>query len=198
MKHIGVLAVQGDVAEHVSAMRDAVEECCVKADVLEVKTSAALSRADALVFPGGESTTIGKLLRNFKLDAGIRTLADSGVPIFGTCAGLVLLAKEGDTQVAKTGQPLLGVVDMKVARNAFGRQRESFEAMLSIPAVGKKPYHGVFIRAPAIERMWGKAKTLCEFEGRIVAARQENILATSFHPELSGDLRLHELFLNLL
>jgi len=198
MKHIGVLAVQGDVAEHVTAMRDAVEACCVKADVLEVKTNAALSRVDALVFPGGESTTIGKLLRNFKLDAGIRTLADSGVPIFGTCAGLVLLAKEGDAQVAKTGQPLLGVVDMKVARNAFGRQRESFEAMLFIPVVGKEPYHGVFIRAPAIERVWSKAKTLCEFEGSIVAARQENILVTSFHPELSGDLRLHELFLSLL
>jgi 5'-phosphate synthase pdxT subunit len=179
-------------------MREAVEACGVKADILEVKTGTALSRVDALVFPGGESTTMGKLLRTFKLEEEIKRLVRDGVPVLGTCAGLVLLAKEGDYQVEKTRQPLLGLVDMKVSRNAFGRQRESFEVDLHIPLLGSKPYHGVFIRAPAIERVWGKAKPLCEFEGRVVAAREENILVTAFHPELSGDLRLHGFFLGLL
>ncbi|MFH1788048.1 MAG: pyridoxal 5'-phosphate synthase glutaminase subunit PdxT [Candidatus Altiarchaeota archaeon] len=195
---IGVLSVQGDVSEHVSAMRVVCKASGFDAKVSEVKTSKSLAAVDALVFPGGESTTMGKLLREFGLEGELVERVSSGMPCLATCAGLVLLAKEGDLQVEKTHQPLLGVLDIKVSRNAFGRQRESFEADLDIPVLGKKPYCGVFIRAPAVDKLWGKAKSLCEYGGRIVAVRQGKIIATSFHPELSMDGRLHEYFLNLI
>lgn len=198
MKKIGVLSVQGDVSEHVSAFVCACKASSVDVQVSEVKTGKALAAVDALVFPGGESTTIGKLLQEFRLDEELVKRIKDGMPCLATCAGLVLLAKEGDVQVEKTAQPLLGVVDMKVSRNAFGRQKESFEAELEIPVLGKKPYYGVFIRAPAIDKLWGKAKKLCTYDDKIVAAQQENILVTAFHPELSGDVRLHEYFLNLI
>lgn len=196
MKRIGVLSIQGDVSEHVLALESAISVAGINARVVEVKTRETVSQVDALVFPGGESTTMGKLIRWYKLEEDLIRLVRSGIPILATCAGLVLLAKEGDFQVEKTRQPLLGLMDMKVSRNAFGRQRESFEAKLDIPAIGDNPYHGVFIRAPAIDKLWGDAKVLCMHEDRIVAARQGNIIVTSFHPELSGDTRLHEYFLN--
>jgi 5'-phosphate synthase pdxT subunit len=198
MKKIGVLSVQGDVSEHVSFMRYAAANLGVQLEVVEVKKKNGLSGLDALLFPGGESTTIGKLMVEYELFEPVRELALSGVPILGTCAGLVLLAKEGDEQVEETAQPLLGLMDMRVLRNAFGRQRESFEADLDVRVLGSKPYRGVFIRAPAIEKIWGKAESLCEFQGKIVSARQDNILVTAFHPELSGDLRFHKYFLDLM
>lgn len=198
MKRIGILSVQGDVSEHVSAMAAACKASSIDVQVCEVKTGNALAGVDALVFPGGESTTMGKLLREFRLDEELVKRIKDGMPCLATCAGLVLLAKEGDIQVEKTAQPLLGVVDMKVSRNAFGRQKESFEANLEIPILGEKPYYGVFIRAPAIDRLWGKGKKLCEYDDKIVAAQQENILVTAFHPELSCDLRLHDYFLDLI
>ncbi|MFH1836040.1 MAG: pyridoxal 5'-phosphate synthase glutaminase subunit PdxT [Methanobacteriota archaeon] len=195
MKRIGVLSVQGDVSEHTTFLS---KVCTSDFEVCEVKTKKTIEKVDALVFPGGESTTIGKLLREYEVDVVLKKLASEGIPILGTCAGLVLLAKEGDELIEKTRQPLLEVVDIKVSRNAFGPQRESFEHALEIPVLGGKSYPGVFIRAPAIDKSWGKVKSLCEFEGRIVAAQQENIIVTAFHPELSGDMRLHEYFLDLI
>jgi len=198
MKKIGVLSIQGDVSEHISAMRVAVDSYGLEAAVSEVKTANALGKVDALVFPGGESTTIGKLLKTFRLGEEIVRLASGGVPILGTCAGLVLLAKEGDEQVKKTGQPLLGLMDVKVARNSFGRQRESFQADLDIPVLGKKPFPGVFIRAPVVERAGEGVEVLCIHEKKIVMARQKNLLGLSFHPELTEDVRVHELFLGMI
>ncbi len=195
MKRVGVLSVQGDVSEHTTFLS---KVCTTDFKVSEVKTKDTIEQVDALVFPGGESTTIGKLLREYEVDIVLKKIASKGIPILGTCAGLVLLAKEGDEQIEKTRQPLLEVVDIKVSRNAFGPQRESFEHTLEIPVLGGKPYPGVFIRAPAIDKSWGKVKSLCEFEGRIIAAQQENIIVTAFHPELSGDMRLHEYFLDLI
>ncbi|HIE34448.1 MAG TPA: pyridoxal 5'-phosphate synthase glutaminase subunit PdxT, partial [Candidatus Altiarchaeales archaeon] len=147
---------------------------------------------------GGESTTIGKLIWKYKIDDGIRDIAKNGIPIMGTCAGLVLMAREGDEKVMKTGQPLLELMNMKVDRNVFGRQRESFETDLAIPVLGNKPYHAVFIRAPVIGKIWGETRILAEYEGRIVVAQENNLLALSFHPELSNDLRMHEYFIRMI
>jgi len=194
---VGILALQGDVSEHVVAMRNAMRKLKISGEVIEVKRRDEVKDLNSLVIPGGESTTIRKLITKYRIDSEIKNLAKKGIPIMGTCAGLVLLAKEGDEEVEKTGQPLLGLMDIKVKRNAFGRQRESFETELEIPALGKDSYHGVFIRAPAIEKAGKGVEVLAGFENRIVMARQKNLLAVAFHPELSKDLRLHEYFLGM-
>ncbi|MFH1403996.1 MAG: pyridoxal 5'-phosphate synthase glutaminase subunit PdxT [Candidatus Altiarchaeota archaeon] len=195
---VGVLDVQGDVSEHISSLENAVSSLGLKARVCGIKDPGLMRSLSALVIPGGESTTVGMLVKKYGMDDAIRQIAGDGVPILGTCAGLVLLAKEGNSQVLKTGQPLLSLMDVKVSRNAFGRQRESFEAELDIPVLGERPYHGVFIRAPAIEMVWGGANALSFYDSKIVMARQDNMLAVSFHPELTGDLRLHEYFLEMM
>jgi 5'-phosphate synthase pdxT subunit len=194
---LGVLNVQGDVTEHVNVLRRAADSLGLKADVVQVKDVGSVRDVSALVIPGGESTTMGLLLRKYGLDSVLRDMAGEGVPLIGTCAGLVLLAREGDSQVLKTGQPLLSLMDVRVGRNAFGRQRESFEAGLDIPVLGEGRFPGVFIRAPVIEKVWGGARALCEYEGRIVMAEQDNLLAVAFHPELTDDTRVHEYFLGL-
>ncbi|MCX6695111.1 MAG: pyridoxal 5'-phosphate synthase glutaminase subunit PdxT [Candidatus Altiarchaeota archaeon] len=197
MKRFGVLDVQGDITEHLDVIRVAAENTGVSAEVVIVNTSKEVEKLDALVIPGGESTTLGKLVREYGIDDSIKKLASKGVPIMGTCAGMILLAKDGGRQAEKTSQPLLGLMDIKVDRNAFGRQRESFEADLKIPAVGEKPFHGVFIRAPVVEKVWGGVKELCKYDGRIVMVQQNNLLGIAFHPELSGDTRIHEYFLRM-
>jgi 5'-phosphate synthase pdxT subunit len=141
---------------------------------------------DAIVIPGGESTTIGRLMQHEGILPELKEAAEAGKPILGTCAGMVLLAKEGDEEVAKTGQPLLGLMDVRVKRNAFGRQKESFEVLLKM-SVFKLPFPAVFIRAPAITQAAENVDVLATFEGRIVAAKQKNMLALSFHPELTED-----------
>ena len=151
-----------------------------------------LSQVSALIIPGGESTTISKLMVNTGLFERVRELGLGGFPIYGTCAGLILLAKKGDEQVGRTGQKLLGLMDMEIERNAFGRQRESFEKVIDVGPVGQFPC--VFIRAPSVKRVWGKCEIIAKFENRIVAAEQGNLLATSFHPELTEDSRIHEYF----
>jgi len=183
---VGVLALQGDVEEHVAAMRRALGR---RGEVVVVKRAEQLGELRALVIPGGESTTIGLLMQKYGID---RAILEAELSIFGTCAGAVLLAEviEGYEE-----QFSLRLMDMAVARNAFGRQRESFEAELSIPVLGEKPFPGVFIRAPVITRVWGRAEVLAEHEGRVVLARQGRYLACSFHPELTGDRRLHRYFL---
>jgi len=168
----------------------------LEGQAVAVRRPEELSGLDCLVIPGGESTTISKLLNRFGLHDGIMEMARSGVPIMGTCAGCVLLAKEGDGEVLKTGTQQLGLMDMAVIRNAFGRQRESFEADVRVEGL-HDPFPAVFIRAPVIDRVWGDCRPLSRYEGRIVMAAQKNMLAVSFHPELSGDTRIHEMLIQM-
>jgi pyridoxal 5'-phosphate synthase pdxT subunit len=192
---IGVLDVQGDVAEHLAAVRRACEARGIKARAEAVRTPDKIRKSRALIIPGGESTTVGQLMVKYGLDEAVREAA-SGVPVFGTCAGMVMLAKEGG-KLKRDGQPLLGLMDAKVIRNAYGRQKDSFEADLDIPAVGGL-FPGVFIRAPAFEKVWGECRSLCEYDGKTVLARQGNLLAAAFHPELTDDVRVHEYFLGMI
>ena len=182
---IGVLAVQGAFAEHLAVLRK------LKAEALPIRLPSELISLDGLIIPGGESTTISQLMRDYDLSDKIKKLAESGLPIMGTCAGLILLAK----QISDSETEPLGLMDIAVRRNAFGRQRESFEAELSIPELGEKPFPGVFIRAPIIERVNGNVTVLTRLNGgTIVAARQEKLIVTAFHPELTDDPRLHKYF----
>jgi 5'-phosphate synthase pdxT subunit len=185
---IGVLAVQGAFAEHIAVLRK------LKAEALPVRLPSELVSLDGLIIPGGESTTISQLMRDYDLSDKIKKLAESGLPILGTCAGLIILAKT----LSDASVPTLGLMDVTVRRNAFGRQRESFEAALNIPALGEKPFPGVFIRAPIIEQANGNASVLTRLDdGTIVAAQQEKLVATAFHPELTSDPRFHRYFLNI-
>jgi 5'-phosphate synthase pdxT subunit len=184
------------VSEHVDAARRALREAGLKGEVLVVRRPPDLAKVDALTIPGGESTTISKLLVKFGLFDDIVRRAGEGMPILGTCAGCILLAKEGDDEVSKTKTRLLGLMDMAVDRNAFGRQRESFEGDVEV-AILDKPFHGVFIRAPEITRTWGVCTAIGKLQGKIVLARQGHLVGAAFHPELSGDLRIHKWFLGL-
>jgi 5'-phosphate synthase pdxT subunit len=194
MLHAGVVALQGDVSEHVVAVERCMRYLDVKGKVTLVRRKGEVPRLDALILPGGESTTISRLMLSKGIDAEVVAFAERGGAIMGTCAGAILLANEGDEQVRKTSTRLLGLMDMKVSRNAFGRQRESFEVDLEIDGLDS-PYMGVFIRAPSIDRVRGECRTLARFEDRIVIARQKNLMALTFHPELTEDPRVHEMFL---
>lgn len=192
---MGVVTVQGDFQEHVEAAQRALQALGREGDVVPLRTERDAKLADAAIIPGGESTTISKLLVRYgALPVLRRRVLEEDFPILGTCAGAILLAKEGDNQVEKTRTELIGVMDMSVDRNAFGRQRESFETDLDF-AGEKKPIHAVFIRAPAITRVWGEVRVLAKFGDRIVAAEQGRRLALAFHPELTPDARIHERFL---
>ncbi len=187
MKHIGVLALQGDFIEHEHMLRR------LGIEPVQVRLPRDLDGLDGLIMPGGESTTFAKLAARFGLVAPLRAFAGGGKAVWGTCAGLIFLA----TDVGRE-QVTLGLMDIKVQRNAFGRQIDSFTADLDIAGVPDGPFKGVFIRAPIIESVGGGVETLCALEdGTIVAARQGNLLATSFHPELTDDPRVHALFLSL-
>ncbi|MFH1821909.1 MAG: pyridoxal 5'-phosphate synthase glutaminase subunit PdxT [Methanobacteriota archaeon] len=194
---IGVIGLQGAVSEHIDAVRRAMHRIGVHGEAIWVDRPEHLEGINGIIIPGGESTTIGKLMKFTDTFDRVKKLGESGMPILGTCAGLVVLAKRGDDQVSKTGQPLLGIMDMAIIRNAFGRQRESFEADLHIPMLGKDPFQGVFIRAPAVQEVWGDAKVIVEFMGKIVGVKQKNMIAVAFHPELTHDTRLHEYFLKM-
>ena len=188
MRRVGVLALQGAFREHVERVRK------LGVDAVEVRRPEQLAGLDGLIIPGGESTTIGKLMVQYELLAPIRALAQAGTPVWGTCAGMIVLAKD----IGPGEPPWLGVMDIRVARNAFGRQVASFEADLDVPALGGEPFRGVFIRAPWIEAAGDGVETLAHLEGgTIVAARQGHLLATAFHPELTDDDRFHRLFLGL-
>ncbi len=185
---IGVLASQGAFAEHIALLRQ------LKVDAVPVRLPLELEGLDALIIPGGESTSISKLMRDCNLVNEIRKLAKNGLPIFGTCAGMILLANgASDSRI----EPL-AVINIKVKRNAFGRQKESFETELSIPVLGEKPFPAIFIRAPVIEQVNSNIEILARLpNGTIVAARQENLLVSAFHPELTDDLRFHQYFLDI-
>ncbi|HEU5114026.1 MAG TPA: pyridoxal 5'-phosphate synthase glutaminase subunit PdxT [Acidimicrobiia bacterium] len=186
MTNVGVLALQGDVREHIHTL----ESLGVAAT--PVKTPNQLGSADALVIPGGESTTIGKMAVRFDLLEPLRRSIEDGLPTYGTCAGLILLAGA----VTDGDQPLLGVLDVVVRRNAFGRQNESFESDLVVAGLDA-PFHAVFIRAPWVEKVGADVQVLADIDEHPVMVRQGNILATSFHPELTGDGRIHQLLLDL-
>jgi 5'-phosphate synthase pdxT subunit len=192
----GVISVQGAAPEHVAALKVAMANQGIKGEAISVRKAKDLEGISCLVLPGGESTTISKLLRRFDLFDRIIELANGGLPIMGTCAGCVLLSKEGDEQVEKTETELLKLMDMAVDRNAFGRQRESFEVPLSIKGFDA-PFPAVFIRAPLITRVWGRCDPLATHSSSIVMAKQDNLLALSFHPELSDDVRVHEMLLDM-
>lgn len=185
---IGVLALQGAVAEHIRILKK------INVDTCTVKLVSDLEGLDGLIIPGGESTTMGKLIEDYGLLEPLRERAWSGFPVFGTCAGMILLATNATALPYKT----LGLIDMKVMRNAFGRQVDSFEADLSIPDIGEVPFHGVFIRAPVITAVMNGVKVLCTYHDKVVAIRQGNALACAFHPELTEDTRLHRYFLSMI
>jgi len=193
---IGVIAIQGDVEEHAIALEKTLVERREKGEVVKIKHQGIVDSCDAIVIPGGESTTIGRLMEREGIFQELKEAAEEEKPIWGTCAGMVLLAKEGDEEVTKTGQPLLGLMDVKVKRNAFGRQRESFEVLLKM-SIFDGYFHAVFIRAPAITYATDSVEVLATLNGQIVAAKQKNILALSFHPELTVDRRIHHYFLDL-
>lgn len=187
MTNVGVLALQGDVREHLHTL----ESLGVAAT--PVKTPDQLVPVDALVIPGGESTTIGKMAVRFGLLEPLRRSIEDGLPTYGTCAGMILLA----SAVTDGDQPLLGVLDVVVRRNAFGRQNESFESDLEVDGLDT-PFHAVFIRAPWVEKVGAEVEVLAGIDEHPVMVRQGNILATSFHPELAGDGRIHQLLLDLI
>lgn len=194
---VGVVGVQGDVSEHVDAVAWAMKEFGHSGEASAVRRAEDLARVDALTIPGGESTTISKLLVKLGLfDEIVRRARENSMPILGTCAGCILLAKDGGVQAEKTETRLLGLMDMAVDRNAFGRQRESFEVDLDVVGLDR-PFRGVFIRAPAIARTWGDCEAIARYGDQIVLAQQGNLIGTAFHPELSGDLRIHGRFLDL-
>ena len=181
---IGVLALQGDFAEHLAILR------AIGVDGVEVRLPQDLPGISGLILPGGESTTMRRLIARWGLGEPILDLAARGAPVFGTCAGMIVLANE----IAGGEQPILPLLDVTVERNAFGRQLESFEADLNVPVLGDTPVHAVFIRAPIIDRTGADVDVLARLDdGRIVAVRQRNVIATSFHPELAGETRFHRL-----
>ncbi|GAA4795032.1 pyridoxal 5'-phosphate synthase glutaminase subunit PdxT [Streptomyces sanyensis] len=181
---VGVLALQGDVREHLVALAAA------DAVARPVRRPGELAEVDALVIPGGESTTMSKLAELFGMAGPLRERIAAGMPVYGTCAGLIMLADK--ILDPRSGQETFGGIDMIVRRNAFGRQNESFEASVEVAGVGL--VDGVFIRAPWVESVGAEVEVLAEHEGHIVAVRQGRALATSFHPELTGDHRMHALF----
>ena len=183
---VGVLALQGAFREHVAAVTR------LGATAREVRQLKDIDGIDALIIPGGESTTMGKLLNEWNMLEPLRQRILDGMPVYGSCAGLILLCRE----IEDSDQPRLGVLDATVRRNAFGRQVDSFETDLNIPEIGADPIPAVFIRAPVITGVGAGVTVLAEVKGQAVAVRQNNILATSFHPELTPDTRMHSYFLS--
>ncbi len=193
---IGVLAVQGAVSEHITAMTNTLRETNTSGNVFFVNNIDDIKKIDALILPGGESTAISNILyKNGMYEVIKKRINDNNLPIMGTCAGCVILAKELADEDNKV--KLLQVMDMQVARNSFGRQRESFEKNIMIEGFSE-PYKAVFIRAPTIKRVWGECKVLAKIDKEIIMARQDKFLALSFHPELTDDLRVHKYFLDMI
>jgi 5'-phosphate synthase pdxT subunit len=185
---IGVLAVQGAVREHLNAIRE------IGAEPIEVRLPRDLVDLDALILPGGESTTMRKLIDAYGLREPIAAMARGGTPVLGTCAGMILLA----SRIADGDEPVFGLLDIEVRRNGYGRQLDSFEADLETSGLDGEPLHGVFIRAPIVDEVGAGTEVLArDPDGRVVAVRQGRVLATAFHPELTGDRRIHRLLLSM-
>jgi len=183
----GVLALQGAFSKHIQMLNS------LGCNTLEVRTASDILSVDAMIIPGGESTTMGKLLESGSMALTLLEQIEKGMPLFGTCAGMILLAKK----ISGSEQPHLAVMDIEVQRNAYGRQKESFEAEFTVKRIPGPPFNGVFIRAPRIETVSPAIEVLAEFENTPVLVRQGNIMASSFHPELTNDSRIHELFISI-
>jgi 5'-phosphate synthase pdxT subunit len=195
---VGVLAIQGDVQENLLSTKKALDELGIDGTVTDVKTADDVEKLDGLILPGGESTTIGQLsLVNSSLRV-IKEKIEKGMPVLGICAGMILLSKTADDRVVgKTNQPLLDLLDVKLERNSFGRQRESFEAEIAMDSISIPKFRGVFIRAPLVSEASSDVEILAKFNEKIVAIKKGNIIGTSFHPELTKDVSLHKYFVNL-
>jgi 5'-phosphate synthase pdxT subunit len=193
---IGVLALQGDFEAHIKALQQAASQLGLEIEAKAVRLPKQLEELDGIIIPGGESTTIGKMIVLYGFEEVLQQKIREGFPVWGTCAGLILLARETDNALA--GQPLLASMHIRVRRNAFGSQRESFETDLSVPVLGEAPFHAFFIRGPAIEAVGPEVETLATLDdGTIVAVREGALLGTAFHPEVSGDPRFHNYFLRI-
>ncbi len=194
---IGVLGIQGDIEENLLSTAEALKNLNLQGTVESVRYSESIAELDGLILPGGESTVIGNLLSiQGKVFQTIEKKIIEGMPVLGTCAGLIMLSKRTyDKVVGETKQKLFGMLDVVIERNAFGRQHESFEVDLEIPILGKEPFRGVFIRSPIVNNVGDSVTILTKLSDKIVAVKQNNIIGTSFHPELSTDRRLHELFI---
>lgn len=196
---IGVLGLQGDIEENTKATADAINEMKIKGKVFPVRYPEEILKVDGLIIPGGESTVMGLLIaiKNGLLDVITRVLQD-GLPVMGTCAGMIVLAKKAyDKVIGNKNQLLLGALDIEIERNSFGRQYDSFESELDITGIGSN-YKGIFIRAPTVISIGPHVQILSKFDGKIVAVKQDNIIGTSFHPELSDDYRMHRFFIDLI
>jgi 5'-phosphate synthase pdxT subunit len=193
--NIGVIGIQGAVSEHVSSMQKTLQNSNINGNVKIIKNIEEIQEIDGLILPGGETTTISKILNKSRFFETIsKRIQKNNLPIMGTCAGCVLLSSKMTENPKKIR--LFSAMDMQVKRNAFGRQRESFEKNVKIKGFSK-PYNAVFIRAPVIEKVWGNCEILSTIEKKIVMAKQDNLLAVSFHPELTVDLRIHKYFLDM-
>ena len=196
--NFGVLSIQGDVLENIISVKAAIDALGIDGTVTSVKTPNDLSKVDGLVIPGGESTTIGHLS---KFNGSLKILKEKieqGMPVLGICAGMIMLSKTAqDKVVGKIDQPLLNILDIKLERNSFGRQRESFESDISLNSIGIPTFNGVFIRAPSISDVGSDVEILSKFNEKIIAVKKNNIIGVSFHPELTSDISLHKYFVNL-
>ena len=194
---IGVLGIQGDIEENILSVSEALKNLNLQGTVESVRYSESIAELDGLILPGGESTVIGNLLSiQGNIFQTIKKKITEGMPVLGTCAGLIMLSKRTyDKVVGETKQKLFGVLDVVIERNAFGRQHESFEVDSDIPILGKELFRGIFIRSPIINNVGESVNILTKLDDKIVAVKQNNIIGTSFHPELSTDRRLHELFI---
>jgi 5'-phosphate synthase pdxT subunit len=196
--NVGILAIQGDVQENILSTQTALKELGIEGTVNGVTTPEEISNLDGLIIPGGESTTIGQLsLVNSSLKK-IKEKIENGMPVLGICAGMIMLSKTADDRVVgKTDQPLLEFLDIKLERNSFGRQRDSFEAEVSMDSIDIPKFNGVFIRAPSITETGSDVEVISKFNEKIVAVKKGNVIGTSFHPELTSDVSLHKYFVNL-
>ncbi len=194
----GILSIQGDVLENILSVKAAINELGVDGTVTAVRTPDEISKVDGLVIPGGESTTIGQLS---KFNGSLKILKEKieqGMPVLGICAGMVLLSNDvNDKVVGKIDQPLLNILDIKLERNSFGRQRESFESDISLNSIGIPKFNGVFIRAPSISEIGSDVEVLSKFNEKIIAVKKNNVIGVAFHPELTSDISLHKYFVNL-
>ncbi len=197
--NIGVLALQGDVEENIISTKEALAQLNETGTVFPVKTPEQIAKLDGLILPGGESTMIGELsLVNGSLKK-IKEKIEKGMPVFGICAGLILLSKDTqDRIVGKTNQPLLEQLEIGIERNSFGRQHESFEAEISMDGIQIPKFNGVFIRAPAVLEIGEGVEIISKLDEKIIAVKKDNILATSFHPELTSDCSMHKYFVNMI
>ena len=195
---VGVLSIQGDIQENMLSVKSAIDELGLDGNVVDVRTPEEISQLDGLIIPGGESTTIGQLsLVNGSLKI-LKEKIQSGMPVLGICAGMIMLSNTAnDKIVGKTDQPLLDILDIKLERNSFGRQKQSFESDISMDSINIPKFNGVFIRAPSVSDVGSDVEVLSKFNERIVAVKKGNVIGTAFHPELTKDTALHKYFINL-